>query len=1194
MKRKFTSTNPVFKGFHLFILGLIFSFASQARPANTIEKKYAPNPSVKELAIIDGAVSDQTLLHQSLKPKVKVATIAATATDASGNISNASSSLPLTTDKSVSSSINAAFTANPKTGCSLPHTVFFTDQSVLPDTWHWDFGDGNISTAQNPIHTYTSAGQFVVLLTIADTMIGVSDSYKDTILISIPTADFTGSALFGCGPLAVDFTDNSIVSGPASITGWSWDFGDGNISNQQNPSYTYDTPGVYTVSLTITLSSGCTSTKTRTNYVQVIGPDVDFSTTSATIDCPPAIIEFKDETTFNAPVTSWSWDFGDGTTSNLQNPTHTFATSDTFDVSLTVTDLDGCSRKITKNNFINTTDPNPPTITCPGNQTESANSSYQFIIPDYTGLAAVSDDCDPNPSVTQSPSAGTVVDLGTTSVTLTATDASNNSSNCSFDIKVVDDTPPTVSNLNPNDGAINVQVNANLQITFNENIVIGTGNILIKKGSDDSTIQTIAVTDGTQVSVSDSVVTINPATDLPLNEDLYVQIPNTAFSDEAANAYAGINNSTDWNFTTKIPEMDLSQGLEAIASDATFDFGGQLLNSSTDTTLTIENSGLGDLILTTPVSITGINASEFSIQQQPSASVTASSSTTFVVRFTPTSSGTKTAVIFIGNNDSDENPYIINLQGFGGSLPTVSTAAASAITSSAAELGGNVTDNGNSVVSESGVVYSITDATPTIGEAGVTQFIIGAGTGVFSGNASSLSPGIIYYFQAYATNAVGTSYGGVENFTTLKADANIFLDNLNTTYDGTPKQVVPYTQPATLKVNITYNGGTTPPTEAGKYVVVATIDDTHYSDSLTDTLVIKKAEATVNLSGLAASYDGAAKMVTAETDPEGLNVDITYEGDTSAPSKAGTYLIEATINDNNYMGTVAGELVIAKASASIMLSDLSAIYDGNPKPVTATTTSEEIMVDLTYNGGETVPVDAGKYVVMATIDDDNYTGSVTDTLRIEKAMATVEFDTLVVAYNGDPQPVTVTTIPEGLDVDITYNGSTTAPTDTGTYAVVATIIDPNYEGSASGDFEILTDTDLDGIPNITDPDDDNDGLTDAEEITLGTDPLDPDTDGDGLKDGEDPEPMIPTAITQVSFEKQVKVYPTITNGQITVELDNAGFDVVVFNINGQKIKTVTQARDRVSFNLGNATPGIYMVKVIYGKATVTKRVIKQE
>jgi PKD repeat protein len=78
----------------------------------------------------------------------------------------------------------ANFSATPVTACTVPHTVFFTDQSVLPDTWNWDFGDGNTSTAQNPIHTYTTLGTFEVILLVTDTLTGCTDTAKTIIEIN--------------------------------------------------------------------------------------------------------------------------------------------------------------------------------------------------------------------------------------------------------------------------------------------------------------------------------------------------------------------------------------------------------------------------------------------------------------------------------------------------------------------------------------------------------------------------------------------------------------------------------------------------------------------------------------------------------------------------------------------------------------------------------------------------------------------------------------------------------------------------------------------------------------------------------------------------------------------------------------------------------------------------------------------------
>jgi methionine-rich copper-binding protein CopC len=113
---------------------------------------------------------------------------------------------------------------------------------------------------------------------------------------------------------------------------------------------------------------------------------------------------------------------------------------------------------------------------------------------------------------------------------------------------VVDKTSPTANALSPADNAAQVGANANLVITFTESIAIGTGNITLKNSAG-NTVETIDVTDSTKVTGSGSnTITIDPA--ITWNGDYYVLIDATAFKDLAGNSYAGINNSTDWNFTT--------------------------------------------------------------------------------------------------------------------------------------------------------------------------------------------------------------------------------------------------------------------------------------------------------------------------------------------------------------------------------------------------------------------------------------------------------------------------------------------------------------------------------------------------------------------------------------------------------------------------------------------------------------------
>lgn len=242
----------------------------------------------------------------------------------------------------------AQFDASPDVGCSVPHTVSFTDQSSgLPTSWSWDFGDGESSTDQNPIHTYVTTGDFVATLTASNAQ--GSDSATTTISVDSPIADFRVTRTFGCGPLNSSFTDTSVST--HAISSWAWDFGDGGASVLQNPTHVYATPGTFTVTMAITDTIGCSDSITRVNYIQAIGPDVDFSQT-ATTGVPPFTVGFTDLTVDGTPVTSRSWDFGDGGTSILQNPTYTYANPGTYDVSLTVQDLDGCSRTTTKSELI--------------------------------------------------------------------------------------------------------------------------------------------------------------------------------------------------------------------------------------------------------------------------------------------------------------------------------------------------------------------------------------------------------------------------------------------------------------------------------------------------------------------------------------------------------------------------------------------------------------------------------------------------------------------------------------------------------------------------------------------------------------------------------------------------------------------------------------------------------------------------
>jgi hypothetical protein len=296
-------------------------------------------------------------------------------------------------------------------------------------------------------------------------------------------------------------------------------------------------------------------------------------------------------------------------------------------------------------------------------------------------------------------------------------------------------------------------------------------------------------------------------------------------------------------------------------------------------------------------------------------------------------------------------------------------------------------------------------------------------------------------------NYEGTAAG---NSVIAKAAASVVLGDLEAVFDGEPKAASVTTEPVGLAVLVTYDGSAEAPVNAGAYAVEAVVDDPNYEGTAAGNLVIAKAAASVVLGDLEAVFDGEPKVASVTTEPVGLAVLVTYGGSAEPPINAGAYAVEAVVDDPNYEGTAAGNLVIAKATASVVLGDLEAVFDGEPKAASVTTEPSGLAVLVTYDGSAEAPVNAGTYTVEALVDDPNYEGTATGNLVIAKATATVALADLDAVYDGQPQAVSFTTTPEDLTVLVTYNGSSDPPVAAGAYEVEAVITDPNYSGSTSG------------------------------------------------------------------------------------------------------------------------------------------------
>jgi uncharacterized repeat protein (TIGR01451 family) len=208
-----------------------------------------------------------------------------------------------------------------------------------------------------------------------------------------------------------------------------------------------------------------------------------------------------------------------------------------------------------------------------------------------------------------------------------------------------------------------------------------------------------------------------------------------------------------------------------------------------------------------------------------------------------------------------------------------------------------------------------------------------------------------------------------------KAPISVVLDDLDQIYDGAAKSATAISDPVGVSIQLTYNGSLAAPVGAGAYSVVAEVDDQNYQGAATGTLSVAKRLATLVLGNLDQTCDGTKRNATATTEPDELAVDFTYDGRSSGPTTAGAYVVTAQINNPNFRGSATGMLMVTKGVATIALGNLTQIYDGAPKCATAATAPGGLAVKLTYGGWADAPADAGLYEVVATVSDENFTGS---------------------------------------------------------------------------------------------------------------------------------------------------------------------------------------------------------------------------
>ena len=228
-----------------------------------------------------------------------------------------------------------------QTASCLPQSITFQDLSVDAVRWHWDFGDGDTSAFQNPVHTYSMNPTGPVTLTIYD--VNGCQKIISKPNINVTQAAFSFSVLNNCNPVQISFSDSSV-----NAVSWHWDFGDGTYSSLANPIHVYTVNGIYPVELVVQSVDGCYDTLHVDSMVTVSTATAQF-TADSLAGCLPLVVTFTDG---SLNTVKWNWDFGDGSNSSNQNPSHIYSTPGIYTVQLISQNVFGCTDTLVKPTYI--------------------------------------------------------------------------------------------------------------------------------------------------------------------------------------------------------------------------------------------------------------------------------------------------------------------------------------------------------------------------------------------------------------------------------------------------------------------------------------------------------------------------------------------------------------------------------------------------------------------------------------------------------------------------------------------------------------------------------------------------------------------------------------------------------------------------------------------------------------------------
>ncbi|MDX1417208.1 MAG: Calx-beta domain-containing protein, partial [Candidatus Promineifilaceae bacterium] len=475
-----------------------------------------------------------------------------------------------------------------------------------------DFGDGGSSTAPNPSHTYNTPGTYSVALTVTNS--AGSDTLTETDYIVVtapppPVAEFEADTTSGFTPLTVNFTDLS----QNAPTSWSWTFGDGGTSTEQNPSHTYHSAGTYTVTLTATNANG-SDPETKTDYIVVTNPPppvADFSADTLSGQAP-LTVNFSDLTSNNP--TSWSWTFGDGGTSTAQNPSHTYLLAGSYEVSLTASSSFGSDNE-TKTNYITVSQPTARFKTTAYEVSETGGPNVTVTV-ELTGPYgapisvnyATSDDSAVAPddyssrsgtlefpaNVTEQSFTVPIVDdtdpENTESLNLTLSGPSASAPSSATITIFDDDTPPVVRfnqsqyNINENNGTADVAVELSHPYHTEITVAYSSANGTAVSGSDYTAVaDTLTFTPGGPTSQTISVPLLNDLIDED-DESFTLTLANPTVAALGSPAATIVNIADD----DPAPNITFTQVTTAVSESSTSAMVTVVLSAASARTVTVD------------------------------------------------------------------------------------------------------------------------------------------------------------------------------------------------------------------------------------------------------------------------------------------------------------------------------------------------------------------------------------------------------------------------------------------------------------------------------------------------------------------------------------------------------------------------------------------------------------------------------